>query len=353
MNRRGPANVFALVVDRCLAVLAAIVLAAGCSAGPSVVAHRNSPTASASRSPVKPTAQPGPQGHPSHVALARSPQQLPIFSLKAGRAVSCSRGMPLRSGHSVRQVASLDRVRATFTARAGRREFGYRDLRLLVKTPNQRSRQVRLVVPHDLVYPSPGSILLGPVDPAGRGAVCLGRVLGGQVVAVVGVEMGNNCCSGAAVVPITGAGAGKPAWFDSAGDYVALATLAGRARLVSGNWFGCTDFWPCAGGGTALLIADLNGTTRTDVTKDFPRLLRADARYWRSSISRTHPVNTSGSIAPWIADECRVGREQAAWRWLNEQLRDGRLQGNRYQPGGKRLVAFLHNLLDQEDLCSD
>src|SRR4051812_36190878 len=121
-------------------------------------------------------------------------------------------------------------------------------------------------------------------------------MVGGHLVAVAGLRLGNNCCSGFVTVPIAPT-LGRQHWFGTDGNGVQIATIGSRARVVTNAWMGCTTFWACAGGGESIVIGDTDGTRRVDVSTSFPRLLKADARFWRRQISPTLPARTSGWIA--------------------------------------------------------
>src|SRR3954468_3797109 len=277
-----------------LAVLVALgVLASGCG-DTSTAPPRSDPTLTHASerpsSPVSPTSAP--------------PQVPPTYTLTAGSAVDCSHGTSAQSGrHPLRQTAALDGITATLTGRpAGGGAYAWRDLRLQVKAHGRAPTQVRLTVPHNFEGSvDPRALQLESVDPAGRGAFCLGRMLGTKVVAVAGVRLGNNCCSGLVAVPVAPGPAGQPHWFGFDGNGVRIVTIGNRARVVSSVWMGCTRFWACAGGGDSIVVDDSDGTRLDEVTQAFPRLLQADARYLRAQISPTHPARTSGGIAAWIA----------------------------------------------------
>jgi hypothetical protein len=63
-----------------------------------------------------------------------------------------------------------------------------------------------------------------------------------------------------------------------------------------------------------------------DVTRSFPRVVRADARkMWRSY--RRHPRSDArGTLAVWAADQYNLGRRALVWRVVNRALRAGQLR---------------------------
>jgi hypothetical protein len=83
-----------------------------------------------------------------------------------------------------------------------------------------------------------------------------------------------------------------------------------------------------------------------DVTRAHRDTLRADAARWLKEYKqRRSGTRALGVLAAWVADEYRLGRRAAADRFLNAELRAGRLKGERPWPRGKAYISSLKGRL--------
>lgn len=108
-----------------------------------------------------------------------------------------------------------------------------------------------------------------------------------------------------------------------------------------------TDF---AASGMPLQILAFSGSRFSDVTGQFPALIRKDAANWLKAFkseARQHYPDTVGLIAAWAADEYRLGKVAAANRFLHKQARAGHLNSplGRSVAQGRKFVTRLQKFL--------
>lgn len=108
-----------------------------------------------------------------------------------------------------------------------------------------------------------------------------------------------------------------------------------------------TDY---ADSGEPLQLLQLSGVRFIDVTSRYPRLVRRDAARWMTAYHRAHGRNDVGLIAPWAADEARLGHWRAAHAYLVSQAKAGRLNSplNQRAWSGVNFVRHLERLLRRE-----
>jgi hypothetical protein len=100
----------------------------------------------------------------------------------------------------------------------------------------------------------------------------------------------------------------------------------GRPEFVSSDEAFAYRFTAYAFSGRPILISHFEDGSFVDVTSSFPALIRRDAKfYWRGY--KTLRVNRDGTargqIAPWAADQYRLGRRAAALKVLRREARGG------------------------------
>ena len=108
-----------------------------------------------------------------------------------------------------------------------------------------------------------------------------------------------------------------------------------------------TDF---ADSGMPLQILRLSGVRFADVTSRYRGLVRLDAARWMTAYRKARGRNDVGLIAPWAADEARLGRWSSAHAYLVSQARAGRLRSTLFPhaASGTRFIAQLETLLRRE-----
>lgn len=111
-----------------------------------------------------------------------------------------------------------------------------------------------------------------------------------------------------------------------------------------------TAFTDFADSGLPLQILRLEGVKFVDVTSRYPGLVRLDAIRWMTAYRKARGHNDVGLIAPWAADEARLGRWSSAHAYLVSQARAGRLRSTLFPhaASGTRFIAQLETLLRRE-----
>jgi hypothetical protein len=138
------------------------------------------------------------------------------------------------------------------------------------------------------------------------------------------------------------------------GDQVLLTTGDGQFNYA----FAC---YACE---VLPVVLDSVGTSGlTDVTPQHPSLVAADARAaWGYALTalRAEGPNDQipppfGYLAPWVADECTLGRGAAAWTKIEQLQQEGKLSNALYQafaPNHGSFVANLRSFLLRTDYCT-
>jgi len=123
--------------------------------------------------------------------------------------------------------------------------------------------------------------------------------------------------------------------------------------------FGC---YACSEAPIVLDSVGLDGLT--DVTGQHPSIVAADARaIWKNArralAAETPALQSSvapfGFLAPWVADECALGRGAMAWSTIESLNRVGKLSNARYHlfaTNHGSFVASLKAFLLRDDYCT-
>jgi hypothetical protein len=176
---------------------------------------------------------------------------------------------------------------------------------------------------------NPGALLVPLRAPGTSGALCLARLgYSESVMAIVdyGWPCANECQTMAVLEPARG------------GRSVVVKRLVGlaplRLALVESQLlivgederFLCV-FTYCEASGQPVVIELARGTNIVDDSRAFPSLLSTDARVWRrefAGLRKTpgvgYELKAVGKLAPWLADECRLGRARSAWTFFRRQV---------------------------------
>ena len=136
-----------------------------------------------------------------------------------------------------------------------------------------------------------------------------------------------------------------------AGNQVLLAT-------ADGNF----DYAFACGGCSAepIVLDSVDASGLTDVTLQHPSLVAADARSLWAYVQRSirHPgqaYSRFGFIAPWVADECAIGRGASAWATVQRLQRQGLLSDALYHQewpvSHGSFVSSLRAFLLRNDYC--
>jgi hypothetical protein len=123
--------------------------------------------------------------------------------------------------------------------------------------------------------------------------------------------------------------------------------------------FGC---YACSEEPIVLDSVGPNGLT--DVTPQHPSIVTANAdSIWKNAQqaldaetpSLQSSIGPFGFLAPWVADECVLGRGSTAWSTIEKLNRDGKLSDARYHVYATNhgsFVAGLHAFLLRDDYCT-
>jgi hypothetical protein len=139
------------------------------------------------------------------------------------------------------------------------------------------------------------------------------------------------------------------------GDQVLLQTSDDQFDYV----FGC---YAC--GIDPIVLDSVSADGLTDVTGRHPLMVEDDARViWHYAAmglnQETAKVQTVsapfGFLAPWVADECTLGRGASAWSTIERLQREGKLSDAYYLKATFNhgsFVAHLHAFLLRDDYCT-
>ncbi len=135
-----------------------------------------------------------------------------------------------------------------------------------------------------------------------------------------------------------------------AGNQVLLATADGQFDYA----FACGG---CSAEPIVFDAVDAGGLT--DVTLQHPSLVAANARALWSYVEKSiqHPAEAYsrfGFVAPWVADECAIGRGATAWTTVERLRRQGLLSDalyHEYALDHGSYVSSLHAFLLRHDYC--
>jgi hypothetical protein len=129
-----------------------------------------------------------------------------------------------------------------------------------------------------------------------------------------------------------------------------LEKLGGQYAFVTADPTFSTVFTDFADSGLPLQILRLSGVKFIDVTSRYPALVKKDAARWMKAYRKANGHNDVGLIAPWAADEARLGDWSSAHAYLVSQARAGRLRSTLlpHAASGTRFIAQLETLLRRE-----
>ncbi len=150
----------------------------------------------------------------------------------------------------------------------------------------------------------------------------------------------------------------KPVWQDIGNPGVRLRDYAGTTLLVtSDNSFAYT-FAPYAGSGVPVRTLELRGGKFVGTTREHLKLVAADARFWWQQYSqivahhRAEMGDGLGVYAPWVADECLLGKAETAWATARHLQEHGYFSpGLPGWPKGAAYVKALRSFLVKGGYC--
>jgi hypothetical protein len=125
----------------------------------------------------------------------------------------------------------------------------------------------------------------------------------------------------------------------------------GVPELVTADPFFDEAFTAGAASGAPIQIFDYSAGSFRDVTRSFPAKVRRDAAFWRREVLRQKHMRDGdlrGALAPYVADECLLGRCSAGLRFAVSLEHAGYLSGRHAVgpwPRGARYLRSLKRLL--------
>jgi hypothetical protein len=220
-------------------------------------------------------------------------------------------------------------------------------------------RAGRLVSRTRILPDGPGTDIGETLVPLGTssasGVVCIARLAGerGPAVLVGGWLGGAHCCVFADVVYLAHGSKYARAVVDFGNPGFSLTELGDRFFFVGGDNRFAYLYADYADSAWPLVVDELIGGHLTDVSRQHPSLLAKDAaQHWKYVLERGDPYASRSSVDAWLADECRLGRGQAAWQVYLKISRSGILAGTffgAYNPEilRRQLVAWRYCTVGQ------
>jgi hypothetical protein len=154
---------------------------------------------------------------------------------------------------------------------------------------------------------------------------------------------GAHCCSVADVFQLNGAANGYTAtahnFFDP-GFRLKDLDGDGKPEWVTGDDAFAYRFTAYAFSGLPIQILRFGGGAFSDVTAGYPARIQADAKRWLKRYRRARHAKDGtqlGVLAPWAADEYRLGRRAQALSYVRSEARKGFVKAG----FAKRLDRFL------------
>jgi hypothetical protein len=123
-----------------------------------------------------------------------------------------------------------------------------------------------------------------------------------------------------------------------------LKRLGGQWRFLSADPGFKYAFTDGADSGEPIQIWQFAAQGFVDVTRAYPKLIRADAARWLR-LFRRHIANGVGLIAAWAADEELLGHDALVQSTLTTERRRGDLRGGPAGVGGAKFVRTLNRVL--------
>lgn len=124
-----------------------------------------------------------------------------------------------------------------------------------------------------------------------------------------------------------------------------LQRISGQWRFKSADGAFLCAFTDCADSGQPLQIWSFSARRFHNVTRKYPKLIRADATRWLSRFKH-HVSNGVGLIAAWAADEELLGKNKLVQSTLASEAKKGNLRdGTSGQATGKKFIKALNKLL--------
>jgi hypothetical protein len=169
----------------------------------------------------------------------------------------------------------------------------------------------------------------GIEDPAANSALKVADLDGdGEPEILVDVFSGGaHCCLTARLLTWNGTGyTPKDIDYQDVGYQLKDLDGDGRPELVGSDPVFSAAFTAFAGSGFPPWVLDVDHGTTVDVTRKYPKLVRADASSWLKLLRKAkRDDDVRGVLAAYVADEYLLGRGSTGTREVDHQRRAGRV----------------------------
>jgi hypothetical protein len=164
---------------------------------------------------------------------------------------------------------------------------------------------------------------------------------------------GAHCCSVAQVFSESSTGSWSVVEHDFGDPGYRIATEGTGANatkvFISADDSFAYAFTDYADSGLPIQILSLRNGQFVDVTSQYRSLIKIDAARWLSAYRQMGPkyVDTVGILAPWVADEARLGNASLAFSYLRRQVALHRVNTGPFPvtKGGSEYVTRLRAFL--------
>lgn len=311
---------------------------------------------SPSPSPTPPSVTPSESSTPSPTAITPTATASPAVSPVPGAPqLVCSTGMPPAGPGSLTATAGNASVRISWT------QQGDPGTAFMVGASIRMTRVGTVLLQWAVTAPAPAG---QPSDLWGRGweglsSVCLEVPASGlPLVHLIGYAGAMTCC-----------GMARTYYPRSDGSYATIdhslgrgsgtfEVLGGQVGLVASNGDFNTRFDCGACSPGPLQILAFTAGRLTDITRQFPDRIAAEADAWWKMIEGANPPSL-GLVAPWTADECELGRQASAYATLDARNAAGKLANPSQEhsptpswPEGSAFISALKSFLKSEGYCT-
>jgi len=314
-----------------------------------------------------------PGAAPGHALPPSSSSAPTTTGVAAGPAVSCATiDLSAVPGSAAAATATLGTVSAKL---AGTRAVlngspALADPELSVTVGTGAARSVPLALP-DLegsgttTTTTPPVVQPFPIGPDQGGtsftapqALCVARFgATSPVTAVlVGVNTGGaHCCTVLDAYTLASDGLDPAVVQETIGDpAVTVETVGGAAVLKTADDAFAYQFSSYAGSGMPVKALELRGRNFVDTTTDHLDWVSTDAANWWSVYQQNKGQSDAGLgvLAPWVADECLLGKASSAWSTVQQLQSQGALASSEGDwPSGAAYVSSLRQFLVQHHYC--
>jgi hypothetical protein len=201
------------------------------------------------------------------------------------------------------------------------------------------------------IAPVPSDPTTTPLVPAAAG-LCLARFAGEALPTVLlGLFTGGaHCCFVTRAIGLSSSGFAPPVDDALGNPHASLSPDGAHALLVTADNSFAYAFSSYAASGMPVKVLTFSAGNFVDVTTQHPDLVTRDAARWWTAFNGP-PGNGLGVLAPWVADECRLGQSASAWTTVDQLQAEGRLSGPAAWPQGAAYVQALKAFLAHHGYC--